>query len=144
MILINMKIFIRVVKDRLLLIFLLKYFILINKYRGLSVQGPSKGENRGPNDVVSDILKKAAEGNKEAIEAASNLKGKESNAFKGLGNRLGSENDDEQVNEGTNVNEDDEAWEEMDDEEPVTRNLTFWKDGFSIEDGPLMRYDEVS
>lgn len=48
------------------------------------------------------------------------------------------------MNEGTNVNEDDEAWEEMEDEEPVTRNLTFWKDGFSIEDGPLMRYDEVS
>ena len=32
----------------------------------------------------------------------------------------------------------------MEDDEPVTRNLTFWKDGFSIEDGPLMRYDEVS
>ncbi|KAJ7769388.1 SEP-domain-containing protein, partial [Mycena metata] len=25
---------------------------------------------------------------------------------------------------------------------PVTRSLTFWRDGFSIEDGPLMRYDD--
>jgi UBX domain-containing protein 1 len=25
---------------------------------------------------------------------------------------------------------------------PVTRILTFWRDGFSIEDGPLMRYDD--
>lgn len=26
--------------------------------------------------------------------------------------------------------------------EPQTRNLTFWQDGFSIEDGPLYRYDD--
>jgi UBX domain-containing protein 1 len=32
--------------------------------------------------------------------------------------------------------------EEEEDEEPQTRALTFWQDGFSIEDGPLMRYDE--
>jgi UBX domain-containing protein 1 len=25
---------------------------------------------------------------------------------------------------------------------PVTRTLTFWRDGFSVEDGPLMRYDD--
>ncbi|KAJ7112973.1 SEP domain-containing protein [Mycena epipterygia] len=24
----------------------------------------------------------------------------------------------------------------------VTRSLTFWRDGFTVEDGPLMRYDE--
>lgn len=30
------------------------------------------------------------------------------------------------------------------DEEPVIRNLTFWQDGFSIEDGDLMRYDDES
>lgn len=28
------------------------------------------------------------------------------------------------------------------DEEPQTRQLTFWRDGFSIEDGPLFRYDD--
>lgn len=32
--------------------------------------------------------------------------------------------------------------EEEEDEEPQTRSLTFWQDGFSIEDGPLMRYDD--
>ena len=31
-----------------------------------------------------------------------------------------------------------EDWEE----ESVTRHLTLWKDGFSVEDGPLMRYDD--
>lgn len=32
--------------------------------------------------------------------------------------------------------------EEEEDEEEVTRRLTFWRDGFSIEDGELYRYDE--
>lgn len=37
--------------------------------------------------------------------------------------------------------------EDDDEDEPergevVTRNLTFWEDGFSIEDGDLMRYDD--
>lgn len=31
--------------------------------------------------------------------------------------------------------------EEEDNEEPVIRNLIFWEDGFSIEDGELMAYD---
>ena len=26
-------------------------------------------------------------------------------------------------------------------EEAAIRNITFWKDGFCIEDGPLLRYD---
>ena len=26
--------------------------------------------------------------------------------------------------------------------EPVSRLLTFWKNGFSVEDGPLLRYDD--
>lgn len=32
--------------------------------------------------------------------------------------------------------------EEEDDSEPAVRNLTFWKDGFSIEDGDLLGYEE--
>lgn len=28
------------------------------------------------------------------------------------------------------------------EEESVTRNLTLWREGFSVEDGPLMRYDD--
>ena len=31
--------------------------------------------------------------------------------------------------------------EDEDEGETQTRRLTFWRDGFSIEDGPLMRYD---
>jgi len=32
--------------------------------------------------------------------------------------------------------------EDEEEEEVQIRNLTFWKEGFSIEDGPLMRYDD--
>ena len=28
------------------------------------------------------------------------------------------------------------------DTPPAIRHLTFWRDGFSVEDGPLMRYDD--
>lgn len=28
------------------------------------------------------------------------------------------------------------------DQDVATRHITFWRDGFSVEDGPLMRYDE--
>lgn len=28
------------------------------------------------------------------------------------------------------------------DETPAIRHLTFWRDGFSVEDGELMRYDD--
>ena len=35
-----------------------------------------------------------------------------------------------------------EEAEEEEVEETAVRNLTFWEDGFSIEDGELMRYDD--
>lgn len=40
------------------------------------------------------------------------------------------------------MDEDDEEEGEDDDEEVAIRHLTFWRDGFSVEDGPLMRYDD--
>lgn len=38
--------------------------------------------------------------------------------------------------------DEEEDEEEEDEEEVVVRHLTFWRDGFSIEDGELRRYDE--
>jgi len=32
--------------------------------------------------------------------------------------------------------------EDSDDQEVATRHITFWRDGFSVEDGPLLRYDD--
>lgn len=36
--------------------------------------------------------------------------------------------------------EDDDLPEDY-EEENVTRHLTLWRDGFSVQDGPLLRYD---
>ena len=107
----------------------------------MSVQGPSRGGPRGPNDIVGDIMKKAAESNEEAGEAFTKTNKEQSNAFSGRGNRLGAEDETADANQSASFETDDD-WEEVDDEEPVNRSLTFWRDGFSIDDGPLMRYDE--
>lgn len=32
--------------------------------------------------------------------------------------------------------------QEEEEEETAVREITFWKDGFSIQDGPLLRYDD--
>ncbi|TIB73707.1 hypothetical protein E3Q23_02907 [Wallemia mellicola] len=108
---------------------------------GLSVQGPSRGGPRGPNDIVGDIMKKAAESNEEAADEFAKSNNETTNVFSGRGNRLGSEEDPAESNQAGSFETDDD-WEEVDDEEPVNRSLTFWRDGFSIDDGPLMRYDE--
>lgn len=113
----------------------------LRQHSGLSVQGPSRGGPRGPNDIVGDIMKKAAESNEEAGEAFTKANTEQSNPFSGRGNRLGSEEDPVDSNQAASFETDDD-WEEIDDEEPVNRSLTFWRDGFSIDHGPLMRYDE--
>ncbi|RPB03461.1 SEP-domain-containing protein [Choiromyces venosus 120613-1] len=95
---------------------------------GLAVQNPGDPRNKG--HIIRDILKRAAEGGQQEEEA-----GPSRPRFSGTGRTLGSE-DTESV--------------EIPDPEAarrpqiptVTRSLTFWRDGFSVEDGPLMRYDD--
>ncbi|EST05184.1 SEP domain protein [Kalmanozyma brasiliensis GHG001] len=127
----------------------------------LSVENPEarRGRNQPGGDLVKEILKRAAEeGKRHPEEAAAGgsrgggSKPAASSSFAftgrgrtmndaaepepststgsmpgGLGNRAGAANDDE--------DDDDEG-------EVAIRNLTFWEDGFSVEDGELMRYDD--
>lgn len=58
-----------------------------------------------------------------------------SSAFTGGGHTLGSD----EV-ESTFIPDPNAAPEP--EEEPAIRHLTFWRDGFSVEDGDLMRYDD--
>lgn len=74
-----------------------------------------------------------------------------SRAFRGSGNTLGSE-DTPSVPVGTGAagsqrvpgafNDDDDEDEDDEELETAQRRLIFWRDGFSIEDGELYRYDE--
>ncbi|BEI79943.1 hypothetical protein CcaverHIS002_0104720 [Cutaneotrichosporon cavernicola] len=109
---------------------------------GLAVQNP--GEENRDAGVVNDILQQARHGGREEdpVPQARNPW-----AGVGAGNTLGSE-DTPSVQAGSSGhrmpgafggNEEDEDEE---DGEPVERRLIFWRDGFSIEDGPLYRYDD--
>jgi len=58
-----------------------------------------------------------------------------------IGNTLGSDETPSTFVPDPNARPDEEE-EEDEPEETAIRNLTFWEDGFSIEDGDLMRYDD--
>lgn len=101
---------------------------------GLNVENPEARRGGDDNSLVSDILSKAATAHGRA-EQPVDLQGGSSRAFAGRGHSIG----------GATVGEEAPEPEEEDDEEseePAVRHLTFWQDGFSIEDGPLMRYDD--
>ncbi|KAL1756914.1 hypothetical protein FB107DRAFT_260497 [Schizophyllum commune] len=99
---------------------------------GISVQNPAQGG--GPNipggDMVRDLLRRAAEaGPPPAPEEHSR-----SSAFFGGGHTLGS--DEVESTFVPDPNAADEA------EETAIRHITFWREGFTIEDGDLFRYDD--
>ncbi|KAJ3718097.1 ubiquitin-related domain-containing protein [Lentinula guzmanii] len=99
---------------------------------GISVQNPDRpGAGRGGDAVpggnmVRDILRRAAEGGVPAPAEPV------SRRFFGGGHTLGSD----EV-ESTYLPDPSQRREE-----PIIRHLTFWRDGFTVEDGSLMRYDD--
>ncbi|KAI0086885.1 hypothetical protein BDY19DRAFT_995331 [Irpex rosettiformis] len=104
---------------------------------GVSIQGPpGRGAGGGPNvpggDLVRELLQRAAAAGPppEASSAAS------SSVFSGGGHRLGGDDVESEYIPDPNAEQQD-----PDDLPTAIRRLTFWRDGFSIEDGELMRYD---
>jgi len=97
---------------------------------GISVQNPNAAPPGG--GLVRDILRQATEGGRAALPEPRRAPG----PFSGSGHTLGSD----EV-ESTFV-PDPDAVDGDDEDEIAVRHLHLWSDGFSIEDGPLMRYDE--
>lgn len=105
---------------------------------GLQVENPdNKAKKRTPMNLVEDLLKKAREeanqpDNREPIEEPEEPK------FTGTGYKLGS---DEQNVTSTKIADPEE---DLRHHIPgkVTRTITFWKEGFQVEDGRLYRYDD--
>lgn len=126
----------------------------------LSVENPEarRRRNQPGGDLVQEILRRAAEeGRKNPEELAaggSRSAGGSSGsslAFAGRGRTINDAPEAKSSTPSTSIpgsfsnrldedEEDDE--DEGDDGDVATRNLTFWEDGFSIEDGELMRYDD--
>lgn len=127
----------------------------------ISVENPEarRRRNQPGGDLVQEILKRAAEEGKrhpeEAAAAGSRASGSKpsassSFAFTGRGRTINDAAEAEPSSSTTSMpgslggrlgagTADDE---DEDDGEVAIRNLTFWEDGFSVEDGELMRYDD--
>ncbi|KZS87675.1 SEP-domain-containing protein [Sistotremastrum niveocremeum HHB9708] len=101
---------------------------------GISVEGPAKGTK---NQLVRDILKKAQQGGPAQAPEASQQPS--FTFFTGGGNTLGSDEVPSSFVPDPNAPVEDGEGEES--EETAIRNITFWRDGFSVEDGPLLRYE---
>ncbi|KAF7731582.1 hypothetical protein EC973_009346 [Apophysomyces ossiformis] len=99
---------------------------------GMAVQGPNKREAQ---NVIDAILKKATEAGTIPEEDESLTQAP--SYFTGSGYKLGSEEEPSTL--VTPSGSSAAAEETM---APVTRYLTFWRNGFSVDDGPLYRYDD--
>ncbi|KAJ7454625.1 hypothetical protein B0H11DRAFT_2069234 [Mycena galericulata] len=96
---------------------------------GISVQNPGRGRVPG-GDLVRDLLRRA-EQEGSAIPQSSQSR---PSAFSGAGHTLGDNDTPSSFIPGHNA--------PGAEEETAIRRLTFWRDGFTVEDGELMRYDD--
>lgn len=110
---------------------------------GLNVENP---ENQGPNHLVNDILRQASQSQPRGETQEEAPK-----AFTGTGHTLSGEGqaEDQASSEAPRSSFFDQLSSFLQGNaapqqplETVQRHLTFWKDGFSLGDGPLMHYDD--
>ncbi|THH09956.1 hypothetical protein EW145_g1665 [Phellinidium pouzarii] len=101
---------------------------------GLAVQNPDHRQSIPGGNTVRDLLRKAAEAGPPPI-VPDNLEPR--SAFSGSGNTLGSDVVESQV-----VPDPTALPAQPAAAEGVIRLLTLWRDGFNIENGPLLHYDD--
>ncbi|PPQ70341.1 hypothetical protein CVT24_013002 [Panaeolus cyanescens] len=94
---------------------------------GISVQNPNDQRSVPGGNMVRDLLRRAAQAGPPP-EAPTRPSG----AFSGSGHTLGSDEVESSFVAGAG----------SDAEETVIRHLTFWQNGFQVEDGELLRYDD--
>ncbi|KAG0227226.1 hypothetical protein B0O80DRAFT_485478 [Mortierella sp. GBAus27b] len=99
---------------------------------GVMVQGPPG--TKDPSALIDDILKKAAKGGAKREETPPPPK---KSFFTGIGNRLGSEGESSTI-----MQPEPEPSTSGPQLETVTRTLTFWRNGYSLDDGPLLSYND--
>ncbi|CCE63193.1 hypothetical protein TPHA_0E00990 [Tetrapisispora phaffii CBS 4417] len=97
---------------------------------GLEVTDPNDS-----NSLIKDLLEKAKRGGQELPEGANNDESEKKNKFTGRGYRLGAT-----VGSASEVYEDNSPAGKAPTR--VTRDITFWKEGFQVGDGELFRYDD--
>lgn len=101
---------------------------------GISVQNPNRqrdSQEEGGGDLVRELLRRAAEGGAAPQEPRSTGGFR---VFSGGGHTLGSDEVPSTYVADPNA--------QAEEDEVATRTITLWQDGFQIEDGDLMRYDD--
>lgn len=102
---------------------------------GLEVTDPN-GDKKDPNSLIRDLLEKAKR-NGEQMEEGTSVPREPKRDFTGKGYRLGS-----MVDKPSEVVEDFTPENNNTGNGKVTREITFWKEGFQVGDGKLYRYDD--
>ncbi|KAF9188065.1 hypothetical protein BGZ51_000859 [Haplosporangium sp. Z 767] len=106
---------------------------------GVMVQGPPG--KKDSTALVEDILKKASKGGQRQEEEEVQAPAPKKTYFSGAGNRLGSEGEaSSSGSEAPQVPVRSTPSPEV--LETVTRQITFWRNGYSLDDGPLMSYTD--
>ena len=116
---------------------------------GLNVENPELNRRGTGQSIVDDILTRAATSSHAGVPSSKasfmGLHGtSKSSAFTGKGFSIGGATVEDEKEDPARPHDPSSAnsHEAVDDEEPAVRHLTFWQDGFSVEDGPLHRYDD--
>ena len=106
-----------------------------NTFAGGETSGLEVTDPNDPNSLIKDLLEKAKRGGEQAQGDDSKPQPQPRN-FTGKGYRLGSV-----VDAPSPVVEDSAASSRREPEKAV-RQITFWKEGFQVGEGPLFRYDD--
>ncbi|KAI0667540.1 hypothetical protein C8Q78DRAFT_1105457 [Trametes maxima] len=104
---------------------------------GISVQNPDRPGAVPGGDIVRDLLRRAAECSWPPAPPPGGPAPARSGAFFGGGHTLGSDEVESQF-----IPDPDAVDASQSEEETAIRHLTVWRDGFTVEDGELMRYDD--
>lgn len=106
---------------------------------GISVQGDAAASNANPvSSLIDRIFRQAASRSNPEEEQEAESSAPKKPTFSGTAYKLG----DETTPSAIIADEDPSSHNHLTQNTVVKRRLTFWRDGFSIEDGPLYRYDD--
>ncbi|KAI9763957.1 MAG: NSFL1 cofactor p47 [Geoglossum simile] len=99
---------------------------------GIALHNPNDPRSGRVKGLAEKLVKKATE---EARRGGLRSEEPQINRFTGIGMTLGSDDTPSQSIPDPNAQTTGRAT-------PLERTLTFWRDGFSVDDGPLMRFDD--
>ncbi|CUS21560.1 LAQU0S03e05358g1_1 [Lachancea quebecensis] len=108
-----------------------------NTFAGGETSGLEVTDPNDPDSLIRDLLEKAKRGGQRSDDSTPDEAQQKQNHFTGRGFRLGSS-----VGAPTHVANDIPAEALPSRPQKVTRDITFWKEGFQVNDGELYRYDD--